>query len=182
MIQSFFSFQFSFDNFTIFSQIYCLLLQSYQKMNVLLFSKRVYYPLRFLSRNFHNTSFSIFVAKIHNNFFVLHISLYFFHFCFYVFVTKSRSSHNFFCKKWHLISSSIFFLVRCMLVKNINTSSLNLFSPSSFMTNFSSDNLVHRILFSIKAHVLTFRFYLLNIFFNVNFFQLFNKDIPEIPE
>ena len=44
---------------------------------------------------------------------------------FKIFLTKYGSSHNFFrkffCKKWHLISSSICFLAKCILDQNINT-------------------------------------------------------------
>ena len=58
------------------------LVRSYRKMMVWLFSKKVYYPWSFFRLSFHNTSFWIFVAEIHNNFFVLHIWLYFIHFCF----------------------------------------------------------------------------------------------------
>ena len=65
------------------SYAFCLLLQSYRKMNVLLFSKRVYHPLSSFRLSFHNTCFWIFVAEIRNNFFVLYICLYFLHFCFF---------------------------------------------------------------------------------------------------
>ena len=61
----------------------CILsLMQYRKMKVVLFSKRVYYPLSLFCLSFNNTSFWSFVAEIHNNFFVLHTWHNFLHFCF----------------------------------------------------------------------------------------------------
>ena len=61
----------------------CILsLMQYRKMKVVLFSKRVYYPLSLFRLSFNNTSFWSFVAEILNNFFVLHTWHNFLHFCF----------------------------------------------------------------------------------------------------
>ena len=116
--------------------------------------KRVYYPL-----DYFRVSFIIFLFgfsyeryKIISSFNIY--GSFFFNSVFNVVVTKSRSSHNFFrkffCKNWHLISCSISFLARCMLVQNITLSPQNLFNPSSFVTNFSLDNLSIRSFLNVS--------------------------------
>ena len=107
-VQNWFSFQLSSDNFTIFSQMYSVSCHNLiRKWRFHCFPKESQYQ-RYTIISLFNIYGSIFFISV-----------------FKVFVTKSGSSHNFFrkffCKKWHLISSSICFLAKCILDQNINT-------------------------------------------------------------
>ena len=111
-------------------------------MTVLLFSKKVCYPVCFFHLSFRNIVFWIFEVENSKISLFLILGSIFFISVSSVVIAKSRTSHDFFGeffrKKWHLIPSSIFFLVT---FKVLILSSTNFCNPSSLFTNTSLDNI-----------------------------------------
>ena len=125
-------------------------------MKVLLFSKRVYYQfLSFFPLSFHNTSAWFLVAEIHNNSFFFTYMALFSSFLFFRYFLRSLdlviiSLESSFLKNGIRFPQAYFFLRRACLFKTLTLSSQNLFNPSSFITNFSLDNLPIRSFLNVS--------------------------------